>query len=80
MPQLSDSHTTTLCLQPDVGESSERASAALDERLELACFVRLPEHVAAPHKLAPHVQLRNGRPTRVLLDSFSKIIVLQDVT
>src|SRR2546430_10991809 len=41
-----------------------------DERRQLTSAMHLAHDVAAADELAVHVQLRNGRPVRVLLDRF----------
>ncbi len=57
----------------------EGAPLATDERSELSALVEFSDDVASPDELAVHVELRNGRPVRVLLDLLSNAGIGEDV-
>src|SRR5690348_2397119 len=50
-----------------------------EQPLQLAGLVHLAHDVAAAHELAVHVELRDGRPVREILDALADLRVLQHV-
>src|SRR5690606_40792222 len=50
-----------------------------EERLELAVLVHLADDVTATDELAADVELRDGRPARILFDALADLGIGEDV-
>src|SRR3546814_16719984 len=64
---------------PPSGVVADLDAIALQQLDQFAALVHLADDVAAADELAPHIELRDGRPGAEFLDALTQRLILKDI-